>query len=43
MIVSGADDGLIKSQYRKIQYQGQSPGDDFGMMKEVLMRTFNGC
>jgi excinuclease ABC subunit C len=41
MIVSGAD-GLIKSQYRKFNIKGTeiTPGDDFGMMKEVLMRRF---
>ncbi len=41
MIVAGAD-GLIKSQYRKFNIKGEdlTPGDDFGMMKEVLTRRF---
>ena len=41
MIVSGPD-GLIKSQYRKFNIKGDdlTPGDDFGMMKEVLGRRF---
>jgi excinuclease ABC subunit C len=41
MIVSGTE-GFIKSQYRKFNIQGDSltPGDDFGMMKEVLTRRF---
>ena len=41
MIVSGPD-GLIKSQYRKFNIKGEdlTPGDDFGMMKEVLGRRF---
>jgi len=41
MIVAGPD-GFMKSQYRKFNIRGDSltPGDDFGMMKEVLTRRF---
>jgi excinuclease ABC subunit C len=41
MIVSGPD-GFEKSQYRKFNIRGDelTPGDDFGMMKEVLTRRF---
>ncbi|RVT87286.1 excinuclease ABC subunit UvrC [Rhodobacteraceae bacterium CCMM004] len=41
MIVAGPE-GLMKSQYRKFNIRGEdlSPGDDFGMMKEVLKRRF---
>ncbi|MEM8823001.1 MAG: excinuclease ABC subunit UvrC, partial [Pseudomonadota bacterium] len=41
MIVSGPE-GLEKSQYRKFNIQSTelTPGDDFGMMKEVLTRRF---
>lgn len=41
MIVAGPD-GLMKSQYRKFNIKGAdiTPGDDFGMMKEVLTRRF---
>src|SRR6056297_3778631 len=41
MIVAGPD-GYMKSQYRKFNIRGDSltPGDDFGMMKEVLTRRF---
>ena len=41
MIVAGPD-GFVKSQYRKFNIKGDSltPGDDFGMMKEVLSRRF---
>ncbi|HZZ33284.1 MAG TPA: excinuclease ABC subunit UvrC [Phenylobacterium sp.] len=41
MIVAGPD-GFQKSQYRKFNIRGVdiTPGDDFGMMKEVLRRRF---
>ncbi|SFD57160.1 Excinuclease ABC subunit C [Sulfitobacter brevis] len=41
MIVAGQE-GLLKNQYRKFNIRGDSltPGDDFGMMKEVLTRRF---
>jgi excinuclease ABC subunit C len=41
MIVAGPD-GMMKNQYRKFNIRGEelTPGDDFGMMKEVLMRRF---
>ena len=41
MIVAGPD-GFEKSQYRKFNIRGDAltPGDDFGMMKEVLTRRF---
>ena len=41
MIVCGPD-GFEKNQYRKINVKGDDlpPGDDFGMMKEVLTRRF---
>ena len=41
MIVAGPE-GLIKSQYRKFNIKGDdiTPGDDLGMMKEVLGRRF---
>ncbi len=41
MIVAGPD-GFIKNQYRKfnIKSEGITPGDDFAMMKEVLLRRF---
>ncbi len=39
MIVAGPD-GFEKNQYRKFDIKGEgiTPGDDFGMMKEVLTR-----
>ncbi|MDK3072227.1 excinuclease ABC subunit UvrC [Sedimentitalea sp. JM2-8] len=42
MIVSGPD-GLMKNSYRKFNIRGDdlTPGDDFGMMKEVLNRRFS--
>ena len=41
MIVAGPE-GLMKSQYRKFNIRGTdlTPGDDFGMMREVLTRRF---
>jgi excinuclease ABC subunit C len=41
MIVAGPE-GFQKSQYRKFNIKGSelTPGDDFGMMKEVLRRRF---
>ena len=41
MIVAGPD-GFLKNQYRKFNIKGEdlTPGDDFGMMKEVLTRRF---
>jgi excinuclease ABC subunit C len=41
MIVAGPD-GFMKNQYRKYNIRGDdlTPGDDFGMMKEVLSRRF---
>ncbi len=41
MIVAGPD-GFEKNQYRKFNIRGDdlTPGDDFGMMKEVLTRRF---
>ena len=42
MIVAGPE-GFQKSQYRKFNIKGTdlTPGDDFGMMKEVLHRRFS--
>jgi len=41
MIVAGPE-GFQKSQYRKFNIRGEdlTPGDDYGMMKEVLRRRF---
>ncbi|MEM9755609.1 MAG: excinuclease ABC subunit UvrC [Pseudomonadota bacterium] len=41
MVVSGPE-GLDKAQYRKFNIRGEdlTPGDDFGMMREVLTRRF---
>ena len=41
MIVAGPE-GFMKSQYRKFNIKGDdlTPGDEFGMMKEVLTRRF---
>jgi len=41
MIVAGRD-GFLKSQYRKFNIKGTdlTPGDDYGMMKEVFRRRF---
>lgn len=42
MIVAGKD-GFIKNQYRKFNIRSTdiTPGDDFGMMKEVIHRRFS--
>jgi excinuclease ABC subunit C len=41
MIVAGPE-GFLKNQYRKfnIKSEGLTPGDDYGMMREVLERRF---
>jgi len=41
MVVAGPE-GMVKGQYRKFNIKGTdiTPGDDFGMMKEVLTRRF---
>uniref|UniRef100_Q07T54 UvrABC system protein C n=1 Tax=Rhodopseudomonas palustris (strain BisA53) TaxID=316055 RepID=Q07T54_RHOP5 len=41
MIVAGPD-GFIKNQYRKFNIRSEAitPGDDYGMMREVLERRF---
>jgi excinuclease ABC subunit C len=41
MIVAGPE-GMMKTHYRKFNIKGDdlTPGDDFGMMKEVLTRRF---
>ncbi|OBZ96178.1 excinuclease ABC subunit C [Pararhizobium polonicum] len=42
MVVAGAD-GFVKGQYRKFNIKSTdiTPGDDFGMMKEVMTRRFS--
>ena len=42
MIVAGPE-GFMKNQYRKFNIKSQdiTPGDDFGMMREVLQRRFS--
>ena len=39
MVVVGPD-GFMKNQYRKFNFKNENlvPGDDFGMMREVLER-----
>lgn len=41
MVVAGPE-GMMKGEYRKFNIRGEdlTPGDDFGMMKEVLTRRF---
>jgi len=40
MVVAGPE-GFMKSQYRKFNIKSDiEPGDDYGMMREVLMRRF---
>jgi excinuclease ABC subunit C len=41
MVVAGAE-GFVKSQYRKFNIKSTeiTPGDDFGMMREVMTRRF---
>ncbi|VDC27733.1 excinuclease ABC subunit UvrC [Pseudogemmobacter humi] len=41
MIVAGPE-GFLKSQYRKFNIKGEAgaAGDDFGMMREVMLRRF---
>ncbi len=42
MVVAGPE-GFLKNQYRKFNIKGSelTPGDDYGMMKEVLRRRFS--
>ena len=42
MIVAGTE-GLVKNQYRKFNIRSTdiTPGDDFGMMREVMQRRFS--
>ncbi len=42
MIVAGPE-GFVKNQYRKFNIKSEelTPGDDFGMMREVLTRRFS--
>ncbi|PCI04486.1 MAG: excinuclease ABC subunit C [Hyphomicrobiales bacterium] len=42
MIVAGAE-GFVKNQYRKFNIKSEDlvPGDDYGMMREVLTRRFS--
>ncbi|WP_137132903.1 excinuclease ABC subunit UvrC [Rhizobium sp. FY34] len=42
MVVAGPE-GFVKNQYRKFNIKSTdiTPGDDFGMMREVMMRRFS--
>jgi excinuclease ABC subunit C len=42
MIVAGPE-GFVKNQYRKFNIKSTdiTPGDDFGMMREVMQRRFS--
>ncbi|MBN9271505.1 MAG: excinuclease ABC subunit C, partial [Mesorhizobium sp.] len=42
MVVAGAE-GFVKNQYRKFNIRSAeiTPGDDFGMMREVMQRRFS--
>src|SRR5690606_2424981 len=42
MIVAGGE-GFVKNQYRKFNIRSTdiTPGDDFGMMREVMQRRFS--
>ena len=42
MVVAGPE-GFVKNQYRKFNIRSTdiTPGDDFGMMREVMMRRFS--
>lgn len=42
MVVAGPE-GFVKNQYRKFNIKSQeiTPGDDFGMMREVMTRRFS--
>ncbi|MBE7186236.1 MAG: excinuclease ABC subunit UvrC, partial [Methylobacterium mesophilicum] len=42
MVVAGPE-GFVKNQYRKFNIRSESitPGDDFGMMREVMTRRFS--
>ncbi|KMQ85386.1 excinuclease abc subunit c [Lasius niger] len=39
MVVAGTE-GFMRNAYRKFSIQTATPGDDFGMMKEVMQRRF---
>ena len=42
VMVVGGPDGFVKAAYRKFSIKGaMAPGDDFGMMREVLERRFS--